>query len=95
MAREVIKKIGSIEPFDPEKIRKSIAGAAQRTTLPEARRREVVEEVTAAVIQMAEEKETIATRDIREKILNELDRIEPSVAVAWRKYGQEVSSTLE
>jgi len=83
---EVIKKNGTKEPFDSEKIRKSIAGAVQRTNLSEERKNEVVEQVAAAVIPMIEDREEIETSEIRETILSELDRVEPAVANAWREY---------
>jgi transcriptional regulator NrdR family protein len=89
MASEVIKRDGTKEPFDTEKIRKSIAAAAGQTDLPEERKNEVVEKVAASAIQMAEGKEEIATSEIKEKILSELDTIESSVSESWRKYDQE------
>jgi len=89
MAREVIKRDGKRESFDAEKIRRSIAAAAELANLPEERKNEVVEQVSTLAIQMAEEKEVIATAEIREKILAELDRIEPAVSAAWRRYEQE------
>ena len=89
MAKEFIKKDGAKEPFDAEKIKNSILGAAQRTDLSEERKNEVVEQVAATVIQMAEEKDEIATSEIKEKILSELDIVEPVISEAWRKYEQE------
>jgi transcriptional regulator NrdR family protein len=89
MAKEVIKKDGTRQPFDAEKIKNAIAAAAVRTDLSEERKREVVEQVVAKVIQMAEEKEEIATSEIRENILSELDDVEPAVSEAWRKYEEE------
>ena len=89
MAKEVIKKDGTKEPFDAGKIKNSILGAAQRTDLSEERKNEVVEEVAATVIQMAEEKDEIATSEIKEKILSELDKVEPAISEAWKKYEQE------
>jgi len=89
MALEVIKKSGEKEPFDTEKIRRSIQAAADETDLSEERKKEVVEQVANSAIQLAEGKEEIATSEIREKILDELDKIEPSVSAAWRKYDQE------
>ena len=89
MALNVIKKDGTKEPFNPEKIKNSIAAAAQRTDLPEERKNEVIEQVANAAIQMAGEKEEIATSEIKEKILSDLDQIEPKVSEAWRKYDQE------
>lgn len=88
MAKVVIKKDGTKEAFDAEKIRSSIAAAAERTDLPAERKNEVVEQVSNLVIQEVEEKEEVATSEIREKILNELDLIEPSISSAWREYEQ-------
>ena len=31
-------------------------------------------------------KEEIATSELREKVLGDLDKVEPSVSVAWREY---------
>ena len=89
MASNVIKKDGTKEPFDTEKIKNSIRAAAERTDLSEEKKNEVVEQVATAVIQTAKEKEEIATSELREKILSELDRIEPAVSAAWRKHDQE------
>ncbi|MFQ5721642.1 MAG: ATP cone domain-containing protein [Candidatus Aminicenantales bacterium] len=89
MASEVIKRDGTREPFDPEKIRKSIATAAERVGLPEERKKEVVEQVATTAIQMAAAKEVIPTSEIRERILSKLDGIEPAVSTAWRKYDAE------
>ena len=88
MANQVIKKDGTKQDFDPEKIKKSIAVAAEQAGLAEDRKNEVVEQVANAVIQLAETKEEIATSEIKEKILSELDSVEPSVSEAWRKYEQ-------
>ncbi len=83
---QVIKKNGTKEPFDPEKIKKSIAGAARQADIPEERKSEVAEQVASSVIPMIENREEIAASEIREIILSELDRVEPAVASAWRKY---------
>lgn len=86
MANQVIKKDGSREPFDPEKIKNSIRAAAQRTDLGEERINEVVEQVSKAAIELADSKEEIASSEIREKILTELESVEPKIAEAWRSY---------
>ena len=83
---EVVKKSGTKESFDPEKIKKSIAGAAQQADIPEERKEEVVYQVVGTVIPLLEGKEEIDTIDIKQVILSELDKIEPAVASAWRKY---------
>jgi len=89
MANFVIKRDGTKEPFNAEKIRRAITGAAQRTNLSEERKNEVVEQVLSAALQLAREKEEIKTSEIKEKILSELEVIEPSVSEVWRKYAQE------
>ena len=89
MAKEVIKNDGTKEPFDAGKIKKAISMAADQAGLPEDRKNEVVVQVSAAAIALADAKEEIATSELREKILSELDNVESSVAEAWRKYDQE------
>ena len=89
MAKEVIKKDGTKEPFDAGKIKKAISMAADRAGLSEEKKNEVVEKVTASAVQMADAKEEITTAEIGKKVLSELDSIEPSVSAAWRKYDQE------
>ncbi len=89
MANFVIKKDGSKEPFDEGKIKKSIELTAKQAGLPEDRVNELVEQVSRAALQVAEGKEEIATAELREKILSELDNLEPSVSEGWRKYDQE------
>ncbi len=89
MVNFVVKKDGTKAPFDPEKIKNSIAAACQDTALPEERKNQVIEQVSAAVIQMAAAKEEISTSELKENILSQLDSVEPSASAAWRKYDQE------
>jgi len=89
MANFVVKKDGAKEPFDAEKIKNAIAAAAQKTDISEERKNEVVEQVSAAVIQIAEAKEEIATSEIRENIISQLNSIEPAVAASWINYEEE------
>ena len=89
MANFVIKKHGKKEPFDFEKIKKSIMTSAQSVDLEEERRKEIVDQVSSAVLQMTGEREEIEVSQIRSKILQELDFIEPSVSEAWREYDKQ------
>lgn len=89
MAEFVIKKDGSKEPFDAEKIRKSITAAASTAGLSEEQMNKIVEHVSGAATKLTDEKEEITTAEIKEKILSELDVLQPSVSEAWRKYDQE------
>ena len=89
MAKFVIKKDGGKEPFDAKKIEASIKSAALEANLPEERADEVIKQVSSAAIHLAEGKEEIATLEIKEKILSELDGLEPSVSETWKKHEQE------
>jgi len=89
MVTEVIKKDGTRQPFDPDKIKNAIRAASARTSLSEDKKNEVVGRVSSAVIQMANAKEEISTSEIKEKILAELDILEPSVSEEWRNYDAE------
>jgi len=86
---EVIKKDGTKEPFNPGKIKSAILAAAQGTDLSDERKNEVAEQVVAAVIAVADAKEEMPSSEIKEKILSELDAIEPIISEEWRKYEQE------
>ena len=88
MATQVIKKNGSKQPFDAEKIRKAIEGAAQEAGFPDDRVSQVVAEVSGAVIEKTDAQEEIATSEIKAMIVSELNRVEPSVSQAWRTYEQ-------
>ena len=89
MAKFVIKRNGTKEPFDVEKIRKAIAAAAKRTDLSAERVNEITEKALEAVNQIAEGKEEIATSELGAKILSELDSLEPSVSNTWREHDRE------
>ena len=89
MAKEVIKKDGTKQPFDARKISNAIMAAGAETDLPDDKINKAIEQVTAVIIQMVEAKEEITTSDVREKVLSELDGIEPAISEAWRKYDQE------
>lgn len=88
MAKEVVKKDGSREPFDAQKIKDAIAIASQEAGLTEEKIEELVASVSAAVFLVTDAKETIATSEIKEKILSELDAVAPSVSAVWREYDQ-------
>ncbi|MEF8846958.1 MAG: ATP cone domain-containing protein [Candidatus Paceibacterota bacterium] len=89
MAEVVIKKEGSEQPFDPEKIRDSIRKACDQAEVSEARKEELVEQVSTVALEAASERSKISTTEIRGKLLTKLERMQPSVAKAWREYDQQ------
>ena len=88
MANEVVKKDGTREPFDEEKIRRAVEMASREAGLAAERTAEVVDQVSQKIVDMAASKEEITTSEIRDAILSELDMLEPTVSAAWRTYEQ-------
>jgi len=89
MAREVIKRDGTREPFNEDKIKAAIGAAARMAGFSEEKKNELMEQASRAAIEFANTKEVIATTEIEAKVLSELDRLEPSVSAAWRRYREE------
>lgn len=94
MAKYVVKRDGSKEAFDKEKVKRSIIVNAQDAGLPEKRIKKVAKKVLNAVIRFAEEKKEIATAEIKKKILIEFDTIEPSVSKVWREFDEKRGVTI-
>jgi transcriptional regulator NrdR family protein len=86
MVNQVIKKDGSKEPFDIEKIKKGIRLASQQAGLDETKQNEITEKVTAKVVETLQDEKEVRAIEIRDKILSELDLFAPSVAASWRDY---------
>ena len=86
MANFVTKKDGTKVPFDSEKMKASITAAALDAGLSEEEAANITQEVFNLVSVSLESQEEVATSEIKEKILSELDVSSPSTAGAWRKY---------
>ena len=89
MAEVVIKKDGSEQPFDPEKVRDSIREACNQAGVSDSRKEELVEQASTVALEAASERSKISTTEIRGKLLTKLERMQPSVAEAWREYDQQ------
>jgi len=89
MAKEVMKKGGKREPFNPEKIKQAISCALDKSDLPQEKKKEIVEKVFAQVIEFTKNKKEIAVVEIEAKILLELDKLAPEIAKIWREYRTE------
>lgn len=88
MINFVIKKSGEKESFDPMKIENSIRAAAIDAGLTSERIDEIVSRVAKIVIDSVVDRNEINSFEIKEKILAELDIIEPAAADAWRKFDE-------
>ncbi len=93
MANEVIKRDGSREAFSEEKIRNAIRAASQEAGLAEDRVNQLVDQIVQTALQTAAAKNEIATSEIAEIILRELDSVEPAAAAAWRRHDQSAGKT--
>ena len=88
MAKQVIKRDGTKEVFDENKIRKAIEEAGKDAGLAEDQIKPVVEQVAGTAIKAAAAKEEIATSELATVILSQLDQVNPVMAEAWRKHNQ-------
>lgn len=86
MIREVIKKGGKKEPFNLEKIKKSLILAVEKTDLPQAKKNEIIERVTERVLKFLEDKKEVFTAEIEAEILLELEKLAPEAVQIWREY---------
>ena len=86
MANFVIKKDGSKEPFDTDKIKHGVSMAATQAGLTP----EEIESLAGKAVISVEESlagtDEVQATDIKEKILSFLDTAAPKVAEAWRNY---------
>lgn len=89
MTKQVIKRDGTKESFDGEKMRKSIEVAAMSSGLSEDRINEVVLQVLGVVLKIANSKEEIATAELGDAVFDELNKIEPRTAALWKQREEE------
>ena len=86
MATKVIKKDGSKEAFDIEKIKRNIIAASQEAGIEEAKQKEIAETVSDKVMKTLQEQMEVTSVEVRDQILKELDLSAPIVADHWRQY---------
>jgi len=86
MVTTVIKHDGSTEPFDLEKMQRSVRESAADGGVATEDALALGGKIANAFMEAFAESEQVATDDIREFILEELEVLEPLAASAWRKY---------
>jgi len=86
MAKYVIKRGGKKETFRAEKLKRSIRLAARDAHLPAKRAKTVVGKVSRVVLRFAAKRKVVSAAVLRKKVLDQLDKVEPTMARAWRKY---------
>ncbi len=86
MITNVVKRDGTKEPFDAGKIKKAIEATAMEAGIAKERGEEVAAMVTRSIVKILEGREEVPTTEIRERILGQLQELEPSVSQAWLAY---------
>jgi transcriptional regulator NrdR family protein len=86
MANTVIKKDGSKEPFDADKIKYGVSMAAAQAGLTAEETEALADKAAVSVQEATAGTEEVQVTEIREKILSFLDMDAPKVAEAWRSY---------
>jgi len=91
MAKIVVKKDGTEEPFDLAKLKESIRVNAIDSALKEVggRINDIVEQTSQRVVNATEKREKISTGEIRTMILDDLGETAPLVAKIWRQYDEQ------
>ncbi len=89
MANFIIKKDGSKQPFDAQKIKSAIITAATQAGVTAEEGAKIAEEVANTITQSIANLNEVLGVEIRARIISQLDAIAPAVAEAWRKYEKE------
>ncbi|WP_414469749.1 ATP cone domain-containing protein [Methanobacterium sp. ACI-7] len=83
---DVIKRNGKKEPFQPQKLRKSIENAVTDAGFTVTKQMKAVEHATQDAENIARERNEISVEELRNEIVNDLESDAPEVAQAWRNY---------
>ncbi|MCR4328189.1 MAG: ATP cone domain-containing protein [Patescibacteria group bacterium] len=84
MAQEVIKKNGSRQPFDTEKLRRSIEDAMSDAGMEQ--NSDTVNSVAGNALAIADNKDIITTAELKAAIIEGLTISASAAAEAWKKY---------
>ena len=82
----VVKRNGQLEPLRPGKIRKSVEEAVKDAGFNPQQKMNVIEHATQDALEMAQSRDHVEVKQIRDTILNDLENDDQQVAQAWRKY---------
>lgn len=89
---KVIKRRGTVEDFNPNKIK----GALQKATIDAGytveEKKDILDEVYSNIAKKIEGKEKIDTETIRGCLLTELDKCEPYILKSVRKFDRKYKS---
>ncbi len=83
---QVVKKDERRESFDRNKLRKGIEIAAERAKIDKARARKIADSVVKDVENNFRKRDDVRSADIRERVLERLDREERKIADSFRNF---------
>ncbi len=84
--KEIIKRDGEKEPFNEEKIKKSIENAVKQAGFNVEEKKSLINDTYTRAIEVTTERDRIQARAIRNEILNYLQHEDKEVANAWENY---------
>ncbi len=82
----VVKKRGTEEEFDQDKIKKSIQKAAIDAGYSLNQKEDLINEITEHVTEKVKEEKEVKSDVICEAVLNEMLASSPEIVEAWRKF---------
>ncbi len=89
MANFIIKRDGTKEPFDVQKIKKAVISAGTDAGFTAEEGAEIAEKVSETIAKSISNLNEVLGVEIRARALSQLDAVAPEVANSWRKYDKE------
>ena len=82
----VVKRRGSVENFDPEKVRRSMQKAAIDAGYSLEDKEDLINEISEHVTENLKNEDEVKSDVICEAVLNEMLASSPEIVDAWRKF---------
>ena len=88
----VIKKKGSIEAFNPGKIKGSLQKAAIDAGYSLDEKKDIISQILVNINKKIDADEEVKSETIKMCLLTELDKCEPYIAKSWRNFDKKYKS---
>ncbi len=89
MLKQVIKRDGSREPFDGEKLRRSVEVASISAGIQMDKTKEIADRIFGLILEAVADREEISTAELGKNVFSEMSKIEPGAAEIWKKHEEE------
>ncbi len=83
---QVIKRNGSRENFNIQKLRKSIENAVSEAGFSVTEKMNLIEHATQDAENLVKERNEVKSQELRNEIVNDLEEDDSKVAESWRNY---------